>query len=87
MTWVCAYCQYWNRQKNCNKLRGFSRSIFYPWCCFGDFNTVVSQVEEKGGEFREDKSIRSFQELISDLVLIDASFKGCPFTWCNHSED
>lgn len=52
-----------------------------PWLLIGDFNMVLSQVEQQGGW-----SIRAFatsglSHLCCSLGLVDLHISGSPFTW------
>lgn len=56
-----------------------------PWLVIGDFNSIVSMSEKKGG--RVDPfaaSARDFKDFILDNDLSDLGFVGAPFTWCNN---
>ncbi|KAM2536188.1 hypothetical protein TB1_021659 [Malus domestica] len=53
----------------------------------GDFNDIVDDEENEGGNYRSMASIRDFRELLADNELLDLGFEGFPFTWRNKCDD
>ncbi|KAL0361975.1 UNVERIFIED_CONTAM: hypothetical protein Sradi_3882000 [Sesamum radiatum] len=55
-----------------------------PWLVRGDFNTFLHAEENIGGSFNRTDHMEDFGDMIMDIGLIDAGFKGEPFTWTNN---
>lgn len=53
------------------------------WLLLGDFNSVVSQTEKKGGRPVASSSSGGLRQFITNNGLIDLGFNGNPFTWNN----
>lgn len=53
-----------------------------PWCLAGDFNSIVSANERKGGAEFNIRASNAFLDCIKGCILIDMGFTGPPFTWC-----
>ncbi|XP_073275385.1 uncharacterized protein [Primulina huaijiensis] len=64
-----------------NNLKSFSAACSLPWKSQGDFNTVLSPDEKKGGLRVRDYDTRDFVDCVSSLDLLDLKFIGCLFTW------
>ncbi|XP_039130816.1 uncharacterized protein LOC120267185 [Dioscorea cayenensis subsp. rotundata] len=70
-------CSLWN------ELSRFS-SIGIPWLVIGDFNTICSSDEHRGGSFYYyARKARYFVNFIESTNLLDLQFIGPRFTWCN----
>lgn len=74
-------CQFWNSITNLN-IRDSE-----PWLLIGDFNSVLSQAEKRGGIPFASSSNNSFSNELNNLGLIDLGFNGYPFTWSNKQTD
>ena len=57
-----------------------------PWLCAGDFNEILSQDEQKGGNRRGDAQMAAVRDCLSDCGLADLGYKGYDFTWDNKRE-
>ena len=55
-----------------------------PWFVVGDFNSILSSFEKKGGCFPRQIYMNEFRDCLSSCMLDDASYIGSPFTWCNN---
>ncbi|KAL1104839.1 hypothetical protein V6Z11_D04G094200 [Gossypium hirsutum] len=51
-----------------------------PWMAIGDFNTILSPTERRGG-WTLGKRCLFFGELMDSTLLQDISFRGSQFTW------
>ena len=49
----------------------------------GDFNTILSSEEKKGGRPFTMHEARDFQGFMEEMGLLDIGFSGLKFTWCN----
>lgn len=55
-----------------------------PWMVVGDFNQIRDPAEHsRPKSFNMDKSIRDFNQCLSDANLDDLNFRGTTFTWWN----
>ncbi|CAM8975881.1 unnamed protein product [Rhodiola kirilowii] len=76
------------RQNLWHDLLDMSSSITGPWIVAGDFNTISSGSEKKGGAAQAPGSMSDFNEFQMDCGLSDAGYTGSKFTWSNNrSED
>jgi hypothetical protein len=57
-----------------------------PWICAGDFNEVLYQHEQLGGNPRNEGQMSAFRECLMDCGLTDLGYKGYSFTWSNRRE-
>ena len=55
------------------------------WCIGGDFN-VVRDVTEKLNSNSVTRSMKTFDELIREMGLVDPPLRNAKFTWSNFSE-
>lgn len=55
-----------------------------PWIIRGDFNTILSTKEKRGGLDPDLGSMADFQDCIIDVGLSEIEFEGNKFTWCNN---
>ncbi|KAH1055846.1 hypothetical protein J1N35_033911 [Gossypium stocksii] len=51
-----------------------------PWLVIGDFNTIVSSTDKKGGNIKG-RRCQFFGEFMEKAQLHDLGFQGSPFTW------
>ncbi|EEF46527.1 conserved hypothetical protein [Ricinus communis] len=51
--------------------------------CVGDFSSIVSPSEKKGGRRPDDKQLQLFSDFVNRNELIDVGFKGTMYTWSN----
>lgn len=55
-----------------------------PWIVLGDFNAISSPSEHKRSNFNYyARKVFSFSKFISNNALLDVSFLGASFSWCN----
>lgn len=56
-----------------------------PWLIVGDFNSIVTHEEPKGGSFSYYSHKAHFPlKFIEENNLLDLNFSGPYFTWCNN---
>ncbi|KAL3641647.1 hypothetical protein CASFOL_012462 [Castilleja foliolosa] len=53
------------------------------WLMMGDFNSILSQSEKKGGSPFACSSTHNLSNELNSLNLVDLGFSGHPFTWSN----
>ena len=90
VTCVYASCDGVEQRLLWDHLRSLSQmKCNVPWCVVGDFNSVLSSVEKKGGLFPRGLYIVEFKDCMSECMLSDVGFIGSLFTWCNnqHGDD
>ncbi|KAL0458596.1 UNVERIFIED_CONTAM: hypothetical protein Slati_0486800 [Sesamum latifolium] len=73
------------RSKTWKLLRSLSIGSFRLWICAGDFNEILS-LDEKTGAPRPCCQIEEFRSCPLDCQLVDLSYSGSKFTWCNQCE-
>lgn len=80
-----AYCptQYYGKCQFWDSSQLLAASHLDSWLLLGDFNSVVSQKEKKGGRPIASSSNSGLKQFIYQYGLIDMSFNGNPFTWNN----
>ena len=55
-----------------------------PWIIQGDFNEILNEVEHSVTGASEDTlGMREFQDMVKYCLLLDMSYQGPRFTWCN----
>ncbi|KAJ0964644.1 hypothetical protein J5N97_025782 [Dioscorea zingiberensis] len=61
-------------------------SVVGPWIILGDFNTVRTHEERKGGKPNWTSGMKSdlFNSFIIHNNLVELKFSGPEFTWCNN---
>jgi hypothetical protein len=74
------------RQKTWDALRYLRRQDNLPWLCAGDFNEIVRQEEQMGGNRRGAAQMERFRDCLSDCGLADLGFSGYAFTWNNRRD-
>lgn len=68
--------------KESRYLMRFLRAQFdLPWLCAGDFNEVLAEEEQIGGNVREQWQMAGFQEAVADYDLFDLGYHGLPYKW------
>ncbi|XP_071933853.1 uncharacterized protein [Coffea arabica] len=55
-----------------------------PWLVCGDFNVVIGEEEKKGGRPFTVAEATEFVTFMRPAGLVDGSFSGSRFTWCNN---
>lgn len=54
-----------------------------PWEILGDYNTILSPTEKKGGRPHRSSQSLDLVSCIDDCGLEDAGYSGNKFTWTN----
>ncbi|RAL42438.1 hypothetical protein DM860_016725 [Cuscuta australis] len=57
--------------------------IHIPWCLIGDFNSILSCEDRRGGNPVTLEEIRDFKECIQDNGLEELPSEGARYTWSN----
>ena len=69
------------RRDSWNMLRNLSQSSSLPWCCIGDYNDLLLQIEKRGRLCHPDGLLQGFREAVEDSGLQDLGMRGYPYTW------
>lgn len=82
--WVCSVVYASLTHSVCRQfwryLEGVRPIIMHPWALLGDFNEILSPLEQRGGEFLHSKA-ELFASTIDNCNLVDLDFFGGKFTW------
>jgi hypothetical protein len=54
--------------------------------CAGDFNEILRQDEQLGGNLRSGAQMERFRDCLTDCGLADLGFSGYEYTWDNRRE-
>ncbi|GAV58234.1 Exo_endo_phos domain-containing protein [Cephalotus follicularis] len=80
---------YANCDINQRKLLWHDLSIFdpgsLPWLIGGDFNTISKPSKKCGGRPYSNKSMDHFNSFIASSGLLEVSYLGDQYTWCNNN--
>ncbi|KAL0431255.1 UNVERIFIED_CONTAM: hypothetical protein Sradi_0751500 [Sesamum radiatum] len=68
-------------------LRKLSQCSTRPWLCVGNYNEILSQIENEGLIPRSKWQIEDIRNCLEDCGLQDMGFMGYLFTWCNNREE
>ncbi|CAO2184128.1 unnamed protein product [Urochloa humidicola] len=71
------------RKESWRRLRFLRHTSTLPWVCAGDFNEIICQSEQFGGNDRGEWQMEGFREAIRSCDLSDLGFNGLPYTWDN----
>ena len=52
-----------------------------PWAVIGDFNFIVNEEEQLGGNKGGSSAINYLKELLFELNAVDLGYSGNKFTW------
>ncbi|KAM0917175.1 hypothetical protein ACQ4PT_009616 [Festuca glaucescens] len=74
------------RQKMWDVLHYLHRQDNLSWLCAGDFNEIVRQDEQLGGNVRSASQMERFRECLSFCGLADLGFSGYAYTWNTRRE-
>jgi hypothetical protein len=74
------------RKESWRLLRFLRNASDLPWLCAGDFNEVLSDQEQFGGNDREEWMMEGFREVVQYCGFTDLGFSGAPFTWDNRRD-
>ncbi|KAL9661126.1 hypothetical protein QQ045_025946 [Rhodiola kirilowii] len=74
------------KQKLWDELGALSLQRADPWMIMGDFNCIATWNEKKGGNKKNGKVIRLFNEFMANVGVSDAGYEGSIFTWSNNQE-
>ena len=61
-------------------LRSIGASFNGAWMVFGDFNSIISQEDKRGGRVFASSSSGGFKDFVDSMGLLDLGFVGHPFT-------
>lgn len=64
-------------------LNSIGRAFDGPWLLIGDFNSILTGFEKRGGRHFAMASHGGLQQVVDTNGLIDLGFIGHPFTWSN----
>ncbi|KAL7157223.1 hypothetical protein ABFS83_02G063300 [Erythranthe nasuta] len=68
---------------NWDQLTTISNSFSGAWLVIGDFNSITSQAEKRGGNSFASSSRHTLLTDLKSLGLIDLGYHGSSFTWSN----
>ncbi|KAH0773047.1 hypothetical protein KY290_010184 [Solanum tuberosum] len=71
------------RQDLWDDIKNFATVNSSPWIVIGDFNSIITPEEKKGGNAHNISKSMPFINCILDSGLLDMGFTGSPYTWCN----
>ncbi|KAH0766277.1 hypothetical protein KY285_002148 [Solanum tuberosum] len=71
------------RQDLWDDIKNFATVNSSPWMVIGDFNSIITPEEKKGGNAHNISKSMPFINCILDSGLLDMGFTGSPYTWCN----
>jgi len=74
------------RKESWRLLRFLRNQTDLPWLCVGDFNEVLHEDEQMGGNDREEWCMEGFREAVDYCGFSDLGFRGLPYTWDNRRE-
>ena len=83
VTFVHAFCTKTARNLLWTDLSNIC-NVNLPGVIYGDFNTIISMDEKKGGKPFQISDSLDFIDFISNNSLLDVGFSGAPYTWCNN---
>jgi hypothetical protein len=75
------------QSKTWEALRYLKSQDDLPWLCAGDFNEILFQYEQLGGNPRNQAQMDAFRECLEDCNLTDLGYKGYDYTWNNKGEE
>ena len=67
-------------------LRFLRNETDLAWLCAGDFNEILYDHEQFGGNDRREWLMEGFRDAMSYGGLTDLGFSGLPYTWDNRRE-
>lgn len=65
------------------KLKDINNIFNGPWTILGDFNSIMTTEEKKGGIPHVISKTIDFINCMDDCGMTDLRFTRNPFTWCN----
>ncbi|KAL9682734.1 hypothetical protein QQ045_014541 [Rhodiola kirilowii] len=74
------------QQKLWEDLGDFSHQVSSPRLLVGDFNTIASWNEKRGGNKKNGKFVRLFNDFMANVGVSNAGFEGSAFTWSNNQD-
>ncbi|KAL9676312.1 hypothetical protein QQ045_004526 [Rhodiola kirilowii] len=74
------------KQRLWDELGALSPQMTDSWLIMGDFNCIAAWNEKKGGNKKNGKIIRLFNEFMANVGVSDAGYEGPTFTWSNNQE-
>lgn len=86
MTFVYARCTSIERVELWDHLVNISQAVQSPGMLGGDFNTILSLEEKRGGNSLNNQGMQDFNEFLIEASLSDAGFEGNLYTWSNNKK-
>jgi exonuclease III len=74
------------RHRTWEALRYLRRQDDLPWICAGDFNEILRQDEQIGGNPRNEGQMQAFRDCLLDCGFTDLGYTGYSFTWNNRRD-
>lgn len=71
------------KNKSWALLSHLSTFVRGPWCCIGDFNTILHSKEKQSRFPPQFKQMDEFRLALDACNLVDLGFVGYPYTWNN----
>jgi len=71
------------REEPWSDLMDISQSMDAAWCLMGDFNTILSEEDRKGGNEVQDHELRELASLLQTGELHELSSTGAYYSWTN----
>lgn len=75
------------REETWQILEAFGRHNTLPWLCIGDYNEILCNSEKLGGQFRPERQMDRFREVVDVCQFRDSGFLGARYTWSRHFEN
>lgn len=71
------------RKKSWDAIRFLRAQNNLPWLCVGDFNEVLFQSDQIGGNPRSFTQMEDFRDYLDECGLADLGFSSYQYTWDN----
>lgn len=71
------------RRKTWDLIERFHSVSNLPWILGGGFSEILSDSEKLGGAPRRQSIMQDFRDIVDSCGLVDPSFTGDIFTWCD----
>ncbi|KAJ1431718.1 Endonuclease/exonuclease/phosphatase superfamily [Sesbania bispinosa] len=83
-TFIYGHPKFQERRNLWSSLKLLHINTSTPWCCFDDFNELLSQAEKVGLQPHPPNRSELFRDFLNDSGLMDLELKGWKFTWCSN---